>query len=28
VAKDGSAPAFRVLQAQSRESLVEPPSAP
>ena len=27
-AKDGTAPAFRVLQAQSRESAVEPPTAP
>jgi small-conductance mechanosensitive channel len=27
-AKDGTAPPFRVLQAQSRESAVEPPSAP
>jgi small conductance mechanosensitive channel len=26
--KDGTAPAFRVLQAQSRESAVEPPAAP
>jgi small conductance mechanosensitive channel len=27
-AKDGTAPPFHVLQAQSRESVVEPPSAP
>jgi small conductance mechanosensitive channel len=27
-AKDGTAPAFRVLQAQARESAVEPPTAP
>jgi hypothetical protein len=27
MSKDGTAPAFRVLQAQSRESAVEPPTA-